>query len=205
MQTATNSTSDTDPSAAPDRRRRRAATVAAAALVLGTGAVGILSQLNRGDLTDHEGGWIGPRVGEATVIYEFHDASVAPEYHRSYTLTIWDSSARIVVDSYGDVLEDRTINIDVATWERTLAAANEFHGVDSVTNPSCSGATSDELTVLDGDKNEVVHVFVDDCDTGERPYLGGAVCEVRDLFDLDELLATVANDNDNDNDTVTTA
>lgn len=190
----------TEPSR-PRRHTRLLAGLGAVAVVLIAVIIGVIVVLNRDDVTDTEGGWIGPKVGEATVIYQFHDASVAPEYHRSYTLTIWKSSARIVVDSYGDVLADQTIDIDDATWERTLAAASEFQGVNDDTEPSCSGATSDELTVLDGTRQEVLHVFVDDCERGEQPYLGAVVGEVRNLFDLDELLATVASDND----TVTTA
>ena len=36
------------------------------------------------------------------IIYRFGDASVPPDYHRSYTITVTAGGVRIVVDSYGD-------------------------------------------------------------------------------------------------------
>ena len=44
----------------------------------------------------------------ATVEYHYQDSSVPPEYHRSYTLTVTQGEADLVVDSYGDVLHDET-------------------------------------------------------------------------------------------------
>lgn len=38
------------------------------------------------------------------VSYSYIDSSVPPRYHRSYTITITESSITVVVDSYGDVL-----------------------------------------------------------------------------------------------------
>lgn len=175
----------------PARNTRRLATLAAAAVVLVAAVIGVIFVLNRDDATDTEGGWIGPKAGEATVIYQFHDSSVAPEYHRSYTITVWDSSARLEIDSYGDVLLDETIDIDADVWQRTLDAASAFHGTESIPNDGCAGGTADELTVLDGDKQEVVQVFIDGCAEGEVPYLEGAVGEVSLLLDVDGRIASL--------------
>ena len=41
------------------------------------------------------------------VEYRYGDASVAPDYHRSYTIAITDSSKVITIDSYGDILLKR--------------------------------------------------------------------------------------------------
>ena len=59
----------------------------------------------------------------ATVTYEFHDSSVPPPYHRSYVLTFDRAGARIVVDSYGDVLADRTAPMTEDAWATVAATA----------------------------------------------------------------------------------
>lgn len=45
------------------------------------------------------------------LVFEFHDSSVPPPYHRSYSLTFQDSEVHIVVDSYGDILTDTILEI----------------------------------------------------------------------------------------------
>lgn len=174
-------------------RRRVIMLVALAAVVATAGVVAYVADRNSSETTDHGGGWIGPVEGDEGVVYEFHDASVAPDYHRSYTLTVWKGSARLVVDSYGDVIHDMTKRIDDALWQRTLTLATEFADADSVTNDGCSGGTSEELTVFVGDEDgdeDLVHVFIDHCDTSGGANIMEAVGEVLPLFDLDTLLAT---------------
>lgn len=172
--------------------RRRAVGIAAAVSVVIIAAIAILVLRDSGDTTDHGGGWIGPIDGDPQVIYEYHDASVAPEYHRSYTLTVWEGSARLVVDSYGDNIHDVTVPVDDATWQQTLDDALAYYGTDSVENNGCTGGTADEITVVDGNDEEVVHVFMDHCDTGDTVYIRSAVGTVLGLFDLTTLLATDA-------------
>ena len=135
--------------------------------------------------------------GAPTVIYQCHDAPLAPDYSRSFALTIRRGSAEMEVsNSAGDMLLDVDVDIDEATWERTLDAALAFSGTDNVLSDGCVGGTADELTVLDGNDEPVLNVFVDNCDTGERPYLRSAVDEVLSLFDLESLLATGPDAND---------
>lgn len=195
---ATEPSEPTEPTE-PARTGRRLALLGAVAVVLVAAVIGVIVVLNRDDeVTDTEGGWIGPRNGEASVIYQFHDSSVAPEYHRSYTITVWDSSAHLVIDSYGDVLVDQTINIEPEVWQRTLDAAGAFRDTESIPNDGCTGGTADELTVLDGDKKEVVHLFIDGCAEGDVPYLAGAVGEVSLLLDVDGQLASLEFDGTQD-------
>lgn len=56
----------------------------------------------------------------ATVTHEFRDAPVSPPFHRSSVLFFDRSQARIVVDSYGDVLADRTAPMPPAAWNRVV-------------------------------------------------------------------------------------
>ena len=88
----------------------------------------------------------------ATVTYEFHDSSVPPPFHRSFTLVFDRAEARIVVDSYGDVLADRTAPVNQQTWDEV---ARGFPDVQALTlaEPAegCTGGTGFTATVaVDG-------------------------------------------------------
>lgn len=85
-----------------------------------------------------------------TVTYEFHDSSVPPPYHRSFVLTFDRGSARIVVDSYGDVLADRTAAMTDDAWNQV---AQSFSAVEDITvaDPAqgCVGGTAFAVNVVD--------------------------------------------------------
>jgi hypothetical protein len=51
------------------------------------------------------------------IVYRFGDASVPPQYHRSYTITVTAGQARVVVDSYGDVLAEKAYEITRKEFE----------------------------------------------------------------------------------------
>lgn len=84
----------------------------------------------------------------AEVTYEFHDSSVPPPYHRSYVLVFDRTSARIVVDSYGDILADRTAAMTDDVWS-TVAQSYPAVTDIGVEEPEqgCTGGTSFALTV----------------------------------------------------------
>lgn len=54
--------------------------------------------------------------------YHFQDASVPPEYHKSYSWIITESSIRYVANSYGTVLKDTTQQISIEKWEQCKTA-----------------------------------------------------------------------------------
>jgi hypothetical protein len=165
---------------------RRLATMAVAALA---GAVLASALVACGDdSTGDDAVVLDPAT--TSVVYAFYDASVAPDYHRSYTVTVTADSARVVVDSYGDVLFDVTEPIDDALWQRTLATAAEFSSAKSVTNEGCAGGTAEQLLVIDGAGQNVFEVFVDHCDTSGGPNVVEAVGEVLPMFDMDTMLET---------------
>lgn len=183
-------TADTTTEPTTSTRPRRRTIIVAAAAALAATAIGAAVLLERDGAADHDD-WVAPAAETATVIYEFHDAAVAPPYHRSYTITVTAGSAHAAVHNYDGVLAERTVEIDPAVWERTFADAVGYHDVASVTNDNCAGGTADELTVLDGTQAEAVHVYVSNCDTGDRPYLASVVGEAFGLLDLSGLLASV--------------
>ncbi len=88
----------------------------------------------------------------AVITYEFRDSSVPPPFHRSFVLTVNERSARIVVDSYGDLLADESAQVPSATWY-ALGSSYAGLGALEVFEPAqgCTGGTNFAVTVtVDG-------------------------------------------------------
>jgi len=79
---------------------------------------------------------------DTMVTYRFQDSSVPPRYHRSYTLTFDRQQAHIVVDSYGDILADQTVEMDPAAWEQVTSSLDTVGNLQ-VQEPAqgCTGGT----------------------------------------------------------------
>lgn len=92
-----------------------------------------------------------PPPASATVTYEFHDSSVPPPYHRSFVLTFDSDRARMVVDSYGTVLADRTAAMNPDVWRQVWAAVPDVRDL-AVEEPAqgCTGGTGFAVSVADG-------------------------------------------------------
>ena len=85
--------------------------------------------------------------------YRFIDASVPPQYHRSFTISVTRSEVRRVTDSYGEILSDTAHPSTDEAFERALAsykAAQFSQGADSET--PCTGGTSEVVRALSGDQ-----------------------------------------------------
>lgn len=99
-----------------------------------------------------------PAAAPTQIVFAFHDSSVPPQYHRSWTVTITPTSARKVVDSYGDVLSDGTAELTAAQYDEIVAALRtsglKIVPVEpaAVASGGCTGGTghSLELTAADG-------------------------------------------------------
>ena len=88
---------------------------------------------------------------DATVTYAFRDSSVPPPYHRSFVITVDRNAARIVVDSYGTVLADRTAPTPPGVWEQLRNTIGELDGI-VIEEPEqgCTGGTGFALSVSEG-------------------------------------------------------
>lgn len=78
----------------------------------------------------------------AVVTYEFRDSSVPPPYHRSFVLTFDQQQARMVVDSYGEVLADETRAMTAEAWDQVSSgfeAMGDLKLADP--EPGCTGGT----------------------------------------------------------------
>lgn len=129
---------------------------------------------------------------DAIIVYEFHDSSVPPPYHRSITLTASREEARIVVDSYGDVLADVTAPTPAEAWSQLASSIGLVSDAVVVAPPSggCTGGTSVDLTVTSG-SNRIVELSPEFC-AGSNQLLDDAIDEwiapIRELFGpMDEL------------------
>ncbi len=127
-----------------------------------------------------------------SVEYRFFDSSVPPPYHRSYTLIVRPGEARVIVDSYGDVLHDERIPIDDADWDRCALAASALAGLaGGVFDDGFTGGTADRLVVRDHDGVVLVNRF--ESHRGIEPAdspLRAPVADVLARFDMARWRAT---------------
>lgn len=99
------------------------------------------------------------------IIYSFDDASVPPEYHRSYTITIKENSGTIVVDSYGDILAEDEFKLMDGEFAKLIESINSANlkECDANNAPKCTGSTGELISIKEGGK-EVYHQYIDHCD-----------------------------------------
>lgn len=122
---------------------------------------------------------------DAVITYQFNDASVPPEYHRSYVITVTKDDASIVVDSYGDVLSEATLNTPDWAWESLSDGISRVAMLKpSNAKDSCVGGTSVDVTVLSG-SNTIVDLYVPECgrsNDSAGQVLDQWISSARDLF-----------------------
>lgn len=127
--------------------------------------------------------------------YRFNDSSVPPEYHRSFTVNARSGEASIVVDSYGEVLNEESSGIDDQTWRMLVAAAADLDVASTGESEGCTGGTSRELRISEADAPPVLDVRVAVCGgngQGQAEHIDTYVAPLFALFDM-ESLVTVSN------------
>lgn len=85
---------------------------------------------------------------DALITYTFTDSSVPPPYHRSFVLEVSAAQARLIVDSYGDVLADLTAPVTEDLWS---ALSSTYPNLDDIwvneLDEGCSGGTGFRLQI----------------------------------------------------------
>lgn len=128
------------------------------------------------------------------IVYHYGDASVPPDCHRSYTITVTAETAWVVVDSYGDVLAEKEYPVAAGQFD-ALANAFERCGIRRTElgfdDEGATGGTTETLSWSDGD-GECFKATVYHCGGRDAGDLGGDVetfaAAVRALIpDLDKL------------------
>jgi len=126
--------------------------------------------------------------------YQFWDASVPPDCHRSYSITITAREARVVVDSYGDILAERTYPVTESQFEelRESLEANRISNCTLTDDETCTGGTSERIS-CSGPEGESFSGTVYHCGGSDTGDLCGDISafarDVKNLIPgLDELL-----------------
>jgi len=86
------------------------------------------------------------------MVYHFGDSSVPPEYHRSYTITVTENDARIVVDSYGNILNESTVAVSSSGFKAILDVIKKS-GIGNRSrrgDDGCVGGTMESMNLFVG-------------------------------------------------------
>lgn len=88
-----------------------------------------------------------------SIVFVYHDASVPPDDHRSYIITITPNKLYYVVDSYGDVIKEDSLDIDKGKWEQcknAFESANIRNVVEKKNIEGCTGGNGSSIRVYNG-------------------------------------------------------
>ena len=98
------------------------------------------------------------------VEYIYTDSSVPPQYHRSFVIEVTRDSARVVVDSYGEVLARETRAIAPDEFQALLETLEEagLSIVPEKENEGCTGGTT-ETVVMYKEEGEFFRGWVYHC------------------------------------------
>lgn len=121
---------------------------------------------------------------DAVIEYQFQDASVEPESHRSYTLTIQRDEVHAVVDSYGDVIGETSEPLPEEVWDGLVDGYGDVASISSV-DSDCDGGTGRSITVTEADE-VLVHASLSPCDDPE----GEEMVEQLDAY-VDPVIAAI--------------
>ena len=143
---------------------------------------------------NHEGEHNVTQTTIKEITYHFGDASVPPNYHRSYTITVTADSVKIVVDSYGDILAEEEYEITSKQFDdiqKSLEKSN-IRNCTLGSDEGCTGGTSETISYVN-DNNEIFSGSVYHCggtDTGNLcGDIGSFADDVKNLVpNLEELL-----------------
>jgi len=123
------------------------------------------------------------------LIYQFHDASVLPEYHRSYDITITKDKICKLIHSYGDTISYITIKIAAKNFYKLLTTFSDskISNCQLGDSDGCTGGTGVSISCFENN-NEIFRGHFYKC--GGVKY--GNLCgETNDLLSyLNELLET---------------
>ena len=126
--------------------------------------------------------------------YHFGDASVPPDYHRSYSVTVTADKVRVVVDSYREILADKAYTITSLQFDdiKRFLERNRIRNCTLVDDENCPGGTSERISYSDKG-NELFSGSVYRCGGNDTGNLCGDISsfaeDVKNLVpDLEKLL-----------------
>ena len=90
------------------------------------------------------------------IIFIYDDASVPPDDHRSYTITVSPGQIVFEVDSYGDLIRKDSVSITKNKWTQIRQAFvdSQIHNIAEKENPEgCTGGSGNQVYVSMGLKS----------------------------------------------------
>lgn len=88
------------------------------------------------------------------IIYRFRDASVPPQYHRSYRISVTATKANVVVDSYGKRLNESTVELTPPEFQAVLDVLEKSQitqETETEATPRAIGGKLEYLQLFDHD------------------------------------------------------
>jgi len=132
--------------------------------------------------------------GITEIAYHFADASVPPDYHRSYRITVAAAEVRIVVGCYGKVLADETFPVTQEQFDDIKASLSRRRIMNCALteDDGCTGGTGERISYRD-DERELFSGEVYHCGGKDAGNLSGDIAafaeDVKKLVpDLEKLL-----------------
>lgn len=119
-----------------------------------------------------------------TFVFEFTDAAMAPQYHRSYTIKVSAKQVTLNITNYADVLVDATYKINEKkfnNFQKKLLACSIHSKEANNDSGGCTGGTGNGFTLpfLDG-KNVTGGVY--DCGGKEYGNIEGNISDAINIF-----------------------
>lgn len=117
------------------------------------------------------------------LIYRYEDASLPPEFHRSYTINVMNEKIHISIDSYHKVLGKKSLPITKTKYQSFVAAilGLNIKVREEVKSNGCTGGTSDKLDIYIG-KDYEVKGYIYHCGNENFGNLEGNVGKAVELF-----------------------
>ena len=131
------------------------------------------------------------------IVYCFGDASVPPQFHRSYRIVVSQDQVDVTVDSYGEILARKTHRISKEQFGEIVGSLRR-NGIRNVSRkesaPGVTGGTSESISFSDGE-GEIFSGTVDHCAGEDSGDMGGNTKDFADdvrrlVPDLASLLDT---------------
>lgn len=138
-------------------------------------------------ITDYE---LAPADPETTrVRVQFTDASVPPDVHRSWVLLLDRTEINVVVDSYGDVVGEKTAPMPRKLWQEfTADLPQELSRLEEPDEAEdCTGGTSLSLLIEDAGEGIDRELDLSSCGEGNGEIIDRVKALVEPLSDKVDL------------------
>ena len=113
-----------------------------------------------------------------TIEFSFNDASLPPEYHRSYHVKVTETMAYLSVTSYSQSLLKKTYDIEPQQFQKAIEALKRLDiRRDNVQSEPCSGGESESFSIYGGSPNaqELFSGWHDTCGSSTMNVPFGAI------------------------------